>query len=312
MCPNRLERGAPGAQLSLYVRAVLRNGATDDGILDVVSQAVLQAGAPRAVNAARTIDEHLAEQRQRRPPSVTESIVDVGDHDTLVWDNGGDSVSSRSTSTAPPSEERSHNTSPSTSVTGSVRWRSSHRLHRAGSSVGPGRSGEQHGMETQIAETLIRRFSPRTIAENGWAVRYARESVRRNRVQEWAAAWRATAELDVLDRLAEFDVPSVAIAGAPGRVGHPPVQAPDGGRDPRLSVPDPGSGHAHDCDGAARRPGWRAAGVPTRRGGRLAALMPGVGAGRRGREPLSARAGGSPRRPPARATRSLRTRSRRG
>lgn len=74
-------------------------------------------------------------------------------------------------------------------------------------------SAERHGMEAQVPVSLIRWFLPETIAADGWAVRYARECVRRDRVEEWAAAWRAMARLDVLERLPQIKVPAIAIAG---------------------------------------------------------------------------------------------------
>ena len=74
-------------------------------------------------------------------------------------------------------------------------------------------TAEQHGMEAQIGVSLRRWFLPETIAENGWAVRYARENVRRARVEDWAAAWRAMARLDVLDRVGQLQQPTLVIAG---------------------------------------------------------------------------------------------------
>lgn len=294
-------------QLSIYLRAAVRNGATDDEILDVVNQAALYVGAPRAVNAARTITEYLAEQRQRRLPSVTESTVNVGDHDTLVWDNGGSGVPMLLVHAlsldhriwrevypqlaaggrviaydlrghgyargAPLTESLDHLADDlrilmdrlgleqadvyGASFGGAIaqhvalnfggRVRSLALIATASIAPGPllarAEAAEQHGMEAQIAETLIRWFSSRTIAENGWAVRYARECVRRNRVQEWAAAWRAMAELDVVDRLAEIDVPSVAIAGAQDVSATPQYmrQTADGIPGCQYRVLDPGT-----------------------------------------------------------------------
>jgi 3-oxoadipate enol-lactonase len=74
-------------------------------------------------------------------------------------------------------------------------------------------NAKANGMDAQVAESIIRWFAPATIAENGWAVRYAREMIRRNSTHEWAASWRAMARLDVVDRLAEIKAPTVAIAG---------------------------------------------------------------------------------------------------
>lgn len=75
-------------------------------------------------------------------------------------------------------------------------------------------NAEADGMDAQVADSMIRWFSPSTIAEDGWAVRYAREMIRRDSVEEWAASWRAMARLDVVDRLDDIGVPTLAIAGA--------------------------------------------------------------------------------------------------
>lgn len=74
-------------------------------------------------------------------------------------------------------------------------------------------AAERHGMEAQVAVSVIRWFHPETIALNSWPVRYARECVRRDSVQEWAAAWRAMSSLDVMERQHEITVPVVAIGG---------------------------------------------------------------------------------------------------
>ncbi|MER7201215.1 MULTISPECIES: hypothetical protein [unclassified Streptomyces] len=74
-------------------------------------------------------------------------------------------------------------------------------------------SAELHGMEAQVPVSLMRWFPPERIATDGWAVRYARACVRRDRVEDWAASWRATARLDILDRLPQITVSAIAIAG---------------------------------------------------------------------------------------------------
>ncbi|KAJ9637068.1 hypothetical protein H2204_004992 [Knufia peltigerae] len=72
---------------------------------------------------------------------------------------------------------------------------------------------EQDGMDSLVAESVIRWFLPETIAEDTWCVRYARGCVRRARVEEWAAAWRAMATLDCLDRLKELRIPVLVLSG---------------------------------------------------------------------------------------------------
>ena len=72
---------------------------------------------------------------------------------------------------------------------------------------------EQHGMEAQVARSIIRWFLPATIAEDPWMVRYARNCVRRARVVEWAAAWRTMSQLDVSTRAGSLDVPVLVLSG---------------------------------------------------------------------------------------------------
>ncbi len=72
---------------------------------------------------------------------------------------------------------------------------------------------EQHGMEAQVAKSLIRWFLPETIAQDLWMVRYARNCVRRSRPEEWAAAWRNMATLDVRAQAATLDMPVFFLSG---------------------------------------------------------------------------------------------------
>jgi len=75
-------------------------------------------------------------------------------------------------------------------------------------------AAEKYGMAAQVAPSLMRWFLPETIAENLWAVRYARALVRHALVAEWAAAWRAMANLDVLERLPSLAMPALVLAGS--------------------------------------------------------------------------------------------------
>lgn len=68
-------------------------------------------------------------------------------------------------------------------------------------------------MESLLAESIIRWFTLETIAVNTWAVRYARFCVEAARVEEWAAAWRAMARLDCIDRIPSIEVPILVLAG---------------------------------------------------------------------------------------------------
>ena len=54
---------------------------------------------------------------------------------------------------------------------------------------------------------------PAALALDGWGVRYARERVLRDTSTEWAAAWRAFKGLDVQGKLADFDPPTLVLAG---------------------------------------------------------------------------------------------------
>ncbi|MCJ1301807.1 hypothetical protein MMC08_004608 [Hypocenomyce scalaris] len=76
-----------------------------------------------------------------------------------------------------------------------------------------GTRAQQHGMQSLMVESLIRWFTPETIALNGWAVRYARKCVESARVEDWAAAWRAMDGLDCLHRLHELKMPVLVVAG---------------------------------------------------------------------------------------------------
>ncbi|EXJ56330.1 uncharacterized protein A1O5_12597 [Cladophialophora psammophila CBS 110553] len=82
---------------------------------------------------------------------------------------------------------------------------------------------EQNGMDSLVAESIIRWFLPETIAENTWCVRYARGCVRRARVEDWAAAWRAMSRLDCLDRLQELKIPVLSLSGKQDLSSTPPM-----------------------------------------------------------------------------------------
>ena len=74
-------------------------------------------------------------------------------------------------------------------------------------------AAEREGMAAQLAPTLARWFTPAALAENGWAVEYARRCVLRANVADWAATWHALAGVDTIDRLGEIAVPTRVIAG---------------------------------------------------------------------------------------------------
>jgi 3-oxoadipate enol-lactonase len=73
---------------------------------------------------------------------------------------------------------------------------------------------EDGGMEAVVPSTLERWFTPAALAEPGHpGVRYARERLLSDRVEDFAAAWRAMSTHDVSGHLGEIDVPLIAIAG---------------------------------------------------------------------------------------------------
>lgn len=74
-------------------------------------------------------------------------------------------------------------------------------------------AAESQGIAAQIAPTLTRWFTPDALANNGWGVRYARDRIQRAFVSDWAAAWRALAQIDTGERLACIGAPTHIIAG---------------------------------------------------------------------------------------------------
>ena len=73
-------------------------------------------------------------------------------------------------------------------------------------------AAEREGMAAQLEPTLRRWFTPATLANAGWAVEYARDRILSADVANWAASWRALAEIDTEDRLHEITVPTQVIA----------------------------------------------------------------------------------------------------
>lgn len=74
-------------------------------------------------------------------------------------------------------------------------------------------AGERLGIEAQLVPTLARWFTPETLAQNAYPVRYARQTLRRLTVSGWAASWRALASVDALGRLHHIRVPVHVVAG---------------------------------------------------------------------------------------------------
>jgi 3-oxoadipate enol-lactonase len=73
---------------------------------------------------------------------------------------------------------------------------------------------EQVGMGGVLDETLRRWFTPAALDDPDHpGVRYARERLLADRAEDFAAAWRAMSQHDVLDHLGRIRVPVTAIAG---------------------------------------------------------------------------------------------------
>jgi 3-oxoadipate enol-lactonase len=89
--------------------------------------------------------------------------------------------------------------------------------------LGRATKAEAHGISSILSESIIRWFSPEAIAQNNWAVRYARTCVERARVEDWAAAWRAMAKLDCKKMGKDFKGPVLVVCGAQDLSTGPPI-----------------------------------------------------------------------------------------
>lgn len=74
-------------------------------------------------------------------------------------------------------------------------------------------AAERNGLDPDIDVTLTRWFSPAELDAQTAGVRYARERLRADRVENWAAGWRALADFDVAGLLRGVHVPATVIAG---------------------------------------------------------------------------------------------------
>ncbi|KAK5683698.1 hypothetical protein LTR17_027272 [Elasticomyces elasticus] len=77
-----------------------------------------------------------------------------------------------------------------------------------------GSRAEAGEMPARRTEAITRWFVPTTIADNTWYVRYARAQLDRVRIEEWAAAWRAMAKLNCLQRIRDITCPILVLDGA--------------------------------------------------------------------------------------------------
>lgn len=74
-------------------------------------------------------------------------------------------------------------------------------------------AAEANGVESQVATTLLRWFTPASLAANAHAVRYARSTIRRLSVEQWSASWRVLATVDSIEGLPTIKVPVHVVAG---------------------------------------------------------------------------------------------------
>ena len=74
-------------------------------------------------------------------------------------------------------------------------------------------AAEADGMAAQIAPTLERWFTREQRASDIWPIGYARARLAAMAVPAWAAAWRALAAFDALDRLGTLPMPVHVVCG---------------------------------------------------------------------------------------------------
>ncbi|MDN5927590.1 MAG: alpha/beta hydrolase [Hyphomicrobiales bacterium] len=72
---------------------------------------------------------------------------------------------------------------------------------------------ETEGVAAQLPGTLTRWFDAETLARNGPEINYIKDVLGRTPLDRWAAAWRAMAVVDNLERLPTLDIPVLTIAG---------------------------------------------------------------------------------------------------
>lgn len=102
---------------------------------------------------------------------------------------------------------------------------------------------EEYGLEYMVPSTLMRWLLPENIASNTWAVRYARTCIRRAKVEQWAAAWRAMSAFNLTERIMEVEVPVLAVGGKQD-VSTPPnmvKQVAEGSKRGKYVEIDPGT-----------------------------------------------------------------------
>jgi len=76
-----------------------------------------------------------------------------------------------------------------------------------------GEAIRKDGIEPAIPSTLQRWFTEPSLAEDRPYVRYARERLRADDPEDFAAAWDALAGIDVAGRLGEIGAPTTVVAG---------------------------------------------------------------------------------------------------
>ena len=270
-------------QLKVHIHGMLNVGCTRQEVVELMIQMAVYSGFPSALNGIAAAKEVFRERdekglKEARLPAVTETVVHLGDHDTIVWDNHGDGPPivllhalsldhrmwrdvyphlaavgrvitydlrghgrARGAPKATSLDQLANDTqmlldileieqadvygaSYGGAIAQHIALNYPERVRslaiiatfsKAPQALLEGRAeaAERDGMEAQVGVSLMRWFFPATIAQNGWAVRYARECIRHARVEDWAAAWRTMARLDVFDKLGQLQMPTLVTGG---------------------------------------------------------------------------------------------------
>ena len=76
-------------QLDVYLEAAFKHGATEHEVLGIINHSASFVGSPRAVNTMRRCRARIEASREFDVPPPKETVVHLGDHDTLVLDTAG-------------------------------------------------------------------------------------------------------------------------------------------------------------------------------------------------------------------------------
>lgn len=73
-------------------------------------------------------------------------------------------------------------------------------------------AAESFGMDSQVSQTMQRWFNGSDLANNNWAVRYAREKIRTTSTRNWARYWRALDQINTAEQLHTIAAPTLVLA----------------------------------------------------------------------------------------------------